>query len=128
MLGVTYAMPEFEAAGSLVGGLVEIRTTFGSRDAALACSTRLVEARLAACVHVDGPITSTYSWKGTVERADEWRCTCKTTRALRESCVAAILAGHPYETPQVVVVLAEASAAYAAWVSETVRSGLPEGL
>lgn len=80
----------------------------------------LVESRLAACVQVEGPIMSTYSWEGAVERADEWRCVCKTTQAACEACVVAILAGHPYETPQVVAVSVEASPAYAAWVAETV--------
>jgi periplasmic divalent cation tolerance protein len=121
-------MPDHEVQGSLVGGLVEIRTTFGTRDAALALSTRLVEAGLAACVQVDGPMTSTYRWQGAVERADEWRCVCKTTEAASDACVTAILAGHPYETPEIVVIPAVASPAYAAWVAETVRPGLTEGL
>jgi periplasmic divalent cation tolerance protein len=121
-------MPDHDIHGPLVGGLVEIRTTFGTRDAALALSTRLVEARLAACVQVDGPITSTYAWQGAVERADEWRCVCKTSQAACDACVSAIMAGHPYETPEVVVIPAVASPAYAAWVAETVRPGLNDGL
>lgn len=121
-------MAERESCGPLVSGLVEIRTTFGTRDAAIACGTRLVEAKLAACVQVEGPILSTYAWKGAVERDDEWQCVCKTTHAVREACVAAIVAGHPYETPQIVVIPAEASPAYAAWVADTVQPGLREGL
>jgi periplasmic divalent cation tolerance protein len=121
-------MSEKEPHGALVGGLVEIRTTFGTRDAALACGTRLVEAKLAACAQVEGPISSTYAWQGAVERADEWRCVCKTTIAARDECVAALVAGHPYETPQIVVIPAEASAAYAAWVADSVRPGLRAGL
>jgi periplasmic divalent cation tolerance protein len=121
-------MPAFEPPDCLVGGLVEIRTTFGSRDAALACAARLVRDRLAGCVQVDGPVISTYAWQGAIERADEWRCTCKTTSAAREACVAVILADHPYDTPQIVVVPVEASAAYAKWVHETVSTKPPEGL
>jgi periplasmic divalent cation tolerance protein len=121
-------MPELKPSALLVGGLVEIRTTFGSRDAALACAERLVRDRLAACVQVDGPIISTYSWRGAIERADEWRCVCKTTLAAREACVAAIQAGHPYEIPQVVAAPFEASPAYAAWVAESVRPGSADGL
>jgi len=101
--------------------LVEIRTTFGSRDAAAACGRRLVAARLAACVQLEGPIVSTYRWRDAIETADEWRCTCKTTAARREACVAAILAGHEYQTPQVTVVPVAATPAYAAWVRESVE-------
>jgi periplasmic divalent cation tolerance protein len=105
----------------LESGLVEVRTTFGSREAAEACAERLVRDSLAACVQVDGPVTSTYVWQGRIERAEEWRCGCKTTEAAAAGCVAAILAGHAYETPQVVVVPVQATAAYAAWVRAAVR-------
>lgn len=115
------AMSVADTVDDLVSGLVEIRTTFGTRDAADACAERLVTARLAACVQVDGPVSSTYFWQGSVERANEWRWSCKTTEEACEPCITAILATHDYETPQVVVVPCLASAPYAAWVVETVR-------
>ena len=121
-------MGAFTPQVDLVAGLVEIRTTFHTRDAALACAERLVRDRLAACVQIDGPITSTYWWQGAVERADEWRLVGKTTGAARGACIAAIVGGHAYETPQVVVVPIEASAAYAAWIAGAVRSGPAVGL
>jgi periplasmic divalent cation tolerance protein len=108
------------ANATLEPGLVEIRTTFPSQAAAAACAERLVAGRLAACVQVDGPVASTYRWREAVETATEWRCTCKTTAARREACVAAIVADHAYETPQVTVVSLEASPAYAAWVRGSV--------
>jgi periplasmic divalent cation tolerance protein len=98
--------------------IVEIRTTFGSREAAEACAARLVEGRVAACVQVDGPITSVYRWEGAVEAAVEWRCTCKTAADREAACLEAIARGHEYRTPQLVVVRLAASAAYAAWVRE----------
>jgi periplasmic divalent cation tolerance protein len=101
-------------------GLVEIRTTFGSREAAAACAERLVTARLAACVQVDGPLASTYRWQAAIETATEWRCTCKTTTGRRDACVTAILGSHEYQTPQLTVAAVEATAAYAAWVRESV--------
>lgn len=97
-------------------GILEIRTTFPSRAAAVACADGLVRARLAACVQVDGPITSIYRWQGAVEIADEWRCSCKTIVEFRDACLAAIGRGHPYETPELVVVEAAAAPAYAAWL------------
>ena len=100
--------------------LVVIVTTFDKREAAVACGRRLVEGALAACVQVDGPVTSIYRWQGSVEAAEEWRCTCKTTPARREACLAAILAAHPYETPQLTVAVVGATRSYAAWVEQSV--------
>jgi len=103
-------------------GLVEIRKTFGSRQEASACAERLVAAGLAACVQVDGPVLSTYRWRSVVETAEEWRCTCKTTGPRRDACIEAIVAHHPYQTPQLTVVSIEASTGYAAWVRESVEA------
>lgn len=100
--------------------LVEIVTTFDTREAAVACGGRLVEGELAACVQIDGPVTSIYRWQGSVEAAEEWRCTCKTTPARREACLAAIQAAHPYETPQLTIALVGATRSYAAWVEQSV--------
>lgn len=102
------------------GGVVEIRTTFAAREAAEACAARLVRERLAACVQIDGPIASTYAWRGAVETATEWRCTCKTSPRRAAACRAAIAAGHPYDLPEIIATLADAGEAYAAWVRESV--------
>ena len=106
----------------LVTGVVEIRTTFGSRAEASACGSRLVTGRLAACVQIEGPVESTYRWRAAIETAEEWRCLCKTTSARAAACIAAIVEHHPYDTPQVTVAPVEATAAYAAWVRESVEA------
>jgi periplasmic divalent cation tolerance protein len=102
--------------------LIEITTTFDDREAAAACGRSLIEAGLAACVQVDGPVTSLYRWQGALETAEEWRCTCKTLPAARDACVAAILAGHPYDTPQLVIASVGATSNYAAWARQQVES------
>lgn len=101
-------------------GLVEIRTTFPARDVAEACVRRIVTERLAACGQVDGPVASSYRWRGAIESADEWKCTFKTTTARAAACVAAVVAGHPYENPEVLVADVAATSAYAAWVRDSV--------
>lgn len=100
--------------------IVEIRTAVGDRAAAEALAARLVGERLAACVQVDGPVDSTYAWRGGVETAQEWRCTCKTTRGRAAACRAAILAAHAYELPEILESESVATAAYAAWVGASV--------
>lgn len=96
--------------------LVELRTTFPDRDTAVACAERLVRDGVAACVQVDGPVASVYAWRGAVERAEEWRCTCKTTVAGEAACLRGIAALHDYENPELIVMRVSASPAYAAWV------------
>lgn len=103
-------------------GLVEIRTTFPAREAAEACARRVVAERLAACGQVDGPVASTYRWQGAIESAAEWRCTFKTTAARSAACVASVVAGHPYENPEVLVAEVAATPAYAAWIRESVTA------
>lgn len=103
--------------------IVEIRTTFGTRADAESCAALLVGQRLAACVQVDGPVRSTYRWRNDVEVAEEFRCVCKTTTERAEACIIALTSSHPYETPEVIRADVRASAAYAAWVRESVAAG-----
>lgn len=102
--------------------VAEIRTTFSSRPDAVACGTRLMEQRLAACVQIEGPLTSVYRWQGAVETAEEFCCRVKTAPAAVAACAAAIQALHPYECPEILVSHACGSAGYAAWVREQVMA------
>ena len=105
----------------LAPAIVEIRTTVGDRAAAESLAARLVGGRLAACVQIDGPVSSTYAWRGAVETTTEWRCTCKTTPERAAACRAAIRAAHPYELPEIIECAAAADEAYATWVRDGVR-------
>lgn len=108
-------------------GVIEIRTTFASRAAAEECAARLVERGVAACVQVHGPITSIYRWQGSIERAEEFVCTGKTTVAMATACENEIRSSHSYTTPEVLVTPCRGSAAYAAWVRESVGDRGSEG-
>lgn len=86
----------------------------------------LVAERLAACVSRLPGVSSTYPWKGAVERADEVLLLIKTTAARLDALVARIQALHPYELPEVIAVEATGgSAAYLAWVADATRPGAP---
>lgn len=79
--------------------------------------------RLAACVHVAGPIASTYRWQGKIEQAEEWVCTCKTTRARAEAAVSRLRQLHSYTQPEILVIpVLDADPAYAAWVAAEVSA------
>lgn len=51
---------------------IQVQTTIENRQDAERIAKALVERRLAACVQIVGPITSTYWWKGSIETAEEW--------------------------------------------------------
>lgn len=80
----------------------------------------LVEARLAACVHVLDAGRSTYRWNGAVETAHERQLVIKTTRRALAALEAAVRARHPYEVPEWIVLDAAASDAYGAWLADSV--------
>ncbi len=97
-------------------------TTLDSREAADRLAALLVEARLAACAQVTGPVASTYRWQGRTERAVEWACTLKTTLARLPVLEARIRAEHPYQVPEIVAVpIVAGDPAYLAWIEDGVR-------
>jgi len=96
--------------------LILILTTMPDDDRADTLARTLVEERLAACVNVHGPMTSTYRWKGVVERDAERQLVIKTTADRRAAVEKRLRELHPYELPEFVVLDADASDAYASWL------------
>ncbi|MFG2979724.1 divalent-cation tolerance protein CutA [Streptomyces sp. NPDC048258] len=78
-----------------------------------------VELRLAACAHIDPPVTAVYRWKGTVETATEWRVSYRTTRDRLPALTEWVGAEHAYDVPEwIVLPVTTGSAAYLSWVAE----------
>jgi periplasmic divalent cation tolerance protein len=104
-----------------VRGPIQVLTTAGSEEAAERISTALLEARLAACVQVIGPIVSRYHWQGRLETATEWQCLAKTEAQLYPAVEQAIRAAHSYEEPEILAIpVLTGSAGYLAWIAENV--------
>jgi periplasmic divalent cation tolerance protein len=82
-------------------------TTVGSREEADRLASAVIERNLAACVQVDGPIRSHYQWQGKVESGEEWRLWLKCLPEALPALEHHVLAHHPYNTPQWIVVSAE---------------------
>jgi periplasmic divalent cation tolerance protein len=94
-------------------------TTTDSQEAAEALARSAVEARVAACAQVSGPITSTYWWDGAVESAEEWCVVFKTTAERYPALEEHIRAHHSYDVPEVVLLpILAGNPAYLSWVSE----------
>ncbi len=84
----------------------------------------MLEGRLAACVQVVGPVRSRYWWEGRLETAVEWLCVAKTTADRVDEVVAVIVAAHPYDTPEVIVIpVVGGNDRYLRWVDDTVHAG-----
>jgi len=67
----------------------------------------VIARNLAACVQIDGPIVSHYRWQGNVERSEEFRVCFKCLPQQLEALEQHVLAAHPYDTPEWLVVRAE---------------------
>ena len=96
---------------------LQVLTTLPTREVAQTIARALLDARLAACVQIVGPIESSYWWQGRIETSEEWQCIIKTRLAYYERLEAAVLAAHPYEVPEIVATPIERGhTAYVEWL------------
>lgn len=102
------------------GGVV-VLSTVGKAEDAERIAHALVERRLAACVNVVAGVRSVYRWKGRVEEDEERLLVIKTRRDRFEALKEALVALHPYELPEAIVLAIEAGhAPYLGWLDESV--------
>jgi periplasmic divalent cation tolerance protein len=96
---------------------VQIQFTIDDPDRADDIIERLLVERLAACGQRVGPVVSRYWWKGALERAEEWLVLVKTRGDLASAVTEAVVAAHPYDTPEVLVLAISAgSPGYLLWI------------
>jgi periplasmic divalent cation tolerance protein len=95
---------------------IQVTTTVDSREGAETIARSAVEARLAACAQVCGPITSVYRWQGAIETAEEWTVAFKTTTERYAALEAHVRQRHSYDLPEIVAVALTGSEAYLDWV------------
>jgi periplasmic divalent cation tolerance protein len=102
--------------------VVLVLTTVSDNGRAESIAAALVEARLAACVNIHGPMVSVYRWKGAVERDSERQLVVKTIRRHVAAVEARIRALHDYELPELLIVPVESgSEAYLSWVLDNTK-------
>ena len=106
-------------------GHVQIHFAIDDADRADAIVGSLLAGHLVACGQRSGPAVSRYWWKGSVEQAEEWLVVLKTRSALASRVIDAVVAGHPYETPAVVVLpILTGAPAYLDWIDEVTAEAL----
>jgi periplasmic divalent cation tolerance protein len=101
---------------------IQVVTTTERQEDAERIARALVEARLAACVQIVGPINSTYRWKGAIETAEEWQCAAKSRQNLFAEVDEAIRTIHPYDVPEILAVpIAAGTSAYLEWLEAELK-------
>ena len=101
--------------------VVSVYAIFASAEEAERIGRAVVEARLAACINILGPVRSIYRWKGEIETADEVAAILKTTAAGADALMTRIAALHSYDVPCVVTwPIDKVLGSYAEWVEENV--------
>jgi periplasmic divalent cation tolerance protein len=99
-----------------------VLVTCGSRKETRKIAGALVEQRLADCVSEIGvPVTSTYCWKGRVERTKEFLLLIKTSKKRFSEVRDAVHKLHSYEIPEIIALpIAAGSRDYLDWITESV--------
>lgn len=79
----------------------------------------VVEARLAACAQVTGPVASTYWWEDTVERTEEWLLVLKLPVSRYQEVAEFIAGRHSYDDPEITATPIVAGAeSFLSWIEE----------
>jgi periplasmic divalent cation tolerance protein len=88
---------------------------------ARALAKAALEKRLTACANIIPKIESHYWWQGKIEKGSEVLIIFKTTRAKLASLEKLILAKHPYDTAEFIVLNIESGAKrYLQWIDSSV--------
>ena len=82
----------------------------------------VVGERLAACANLVPGVVSVFRWEGEVQRSEEVLLLLKTTADRTEELRQRVVALHPYEVPEVLVLPVEGGhEPYQAWVRAQVQ-------
>jgi periplasmic divalent cation tolerance protein len=101
---------------------LQVQTTTDSRAEAVELAQAAVEARLAACAQVAGPITSTYWWEDGIERAEEWLIMLKLPADRYDDLASFLSERHSYDEPEIIATAIVAGApSYLDWLQEETR-------
>ncbi|MHB1593129.1 MAG: divalent-cation tolerance protein CutA [Streptosporangiaceae bacterium] len=98
---------------------LQVQTTTDSRAEAMELAQGAVEARLAACAQVAGPVTSTFWWEGEVERAEEWTVLLKLPADRFDELAEYLVEQHSYDEPEIIALpIMAGTASYLDWIAQ----------
>ncbi len=101
---------------------LHVQTTTDSRAEAMELARDAVEARLAACAQVAGPVASTFWWEDGIERAEEWMLMLKLPADRYAELADFLLERHSYDEPEIIATpIVAGSAGYLDWIDDETR-------
>jgi periplasmic divalent cation tolerance protein len=114
----TFATPRMKSATRFSIVLVTAPDVKVARRLAQAA----LKARLIACANLIPRLESHYWWRGKIETSAEVLMLMKTTRTRLSDLEKLILARHPYDTPEIIVLSPTAGTPrYLKWLLDSVR-------
>jgi periplasmic divalent cation tolerance protein len=86
-----------------------------------------VEARLAACGQVAGPVASMYWWNDEIERAEEWFVFFKLPADRYEALAEFLTERHSYDEPEILATpFVAGSPSFLGWITDETRQSQPD--
>jgi len=83
----------------------------------------LLNKRLIACANLSPKTTSSYWWKGSIEKSDEFIITAKTRLSLVGKIAEEVKNIHSYEVPEIIALLVlDGSRDYLEWLNDEITS------
>ncbi len=100
--------------------VVSVYAVFANAAEAERIGQAAVEARLAACVNILGPVRSIYRWQGAIHTADEVAAIFKTSESQAGALMTRIAGLHSYDVPCIAQwPIDRVLAGYSDWVEES---------
>ena len=97
-----------------------VLVTVDTQEMGRAIAEVLVRDRLAACINLF-PVHSIYTWKGEIQRDNEWQLIIKTDLDQFAALEAKLKSIHPYEVPEILALpIHQGSGAYLSWMAEQI--------
>ncbi len=97
-----------------------VYTTVDKKEKAEEIATKLVQEKLAACVNVVAA-ESIFSWKGAIEKEDEFFMVIKTKEDLADNLVDKVKELHPYELPVIEIIDTKINKEAEKWLNEVTK-------
>ena len=97
-----------------------VLVTASSEKEARKIGTALLKEKLAACVNVVPKITSSYWWKGRIEKASESLLIVKTKKSRVPKLIQKVKSVHSYTVPEVISLpILQGNPDYLRWIDES---------
>jgi len=105
--------------------VVLVLTSTPDLECAKTIARQLLAEGLAACINIGSPVLSLYEWESTMHESEEIPVMIKTTATRQALLVDRLIALHPYELPEALVLPAIGGhAPYLAWVQQQTKKAL----